>query len=163
MSLLSRSGAHARLRTATSLPLTSRCTTALRAPLAPQARALRTLAAPPAPRKQQQHVAAAAAPQLPELARAFDVGPGGALSVSVQSFSYKRGVPRGLDLMFDCRFLANPHWVAPLRSLDGRDPAVQAHVRADPNVIAAYLGEGDEDDPDAPLAAASDGSLAAAS
>ncbi|PWN97382.1 NADH-quinone oxidoreductase [Tilletiopsis washingtonensis] len=44
---------------------------ALRAPLAPQARALRTLAAPPAPRKQQQHVAAAAAPQLPELARAF--------------------------------------------------------------------------------------------
>jgi hypothetical protein len=71
MSLLSRSGAHARLRTATSLPLTSRCTTALRAPLAPQARALRTLAAPPAPRKQQQHVAAAAAPQLAELARAF--------------------------------------------------------------------------------------------
>lgn len=67
-----------------------------------------------------------------ELARAFDVGPGGALSVSVQSFSYKRGVPRGLDLMFDCRFLANPHWVAPLRSLDGRDPAVRAHVRADP-------------------------------
>lgn len=67
-----------------------------------------------------------------ELARAFDTRPGGALSVSVQSFSYKRGVPRGLDVMFDCRFLANPHWVAPLRALDGRDPAVQAHVRADP-------------------------------
>jgi len=45
------------------------------------------------------------------------------------------------------------------RISDG-DPA---HVRADPNVIAAYLGEGDEVDPDGPLAAAFDGPLAAAS
>ncbi|HRO14606.1 MAG TPA: RNase adapter RapZ [Paracoccus sp. (in: a-proteobacteria)] len=67
-----------------------------------------------------------------ELARAFDARPGGGLSVSVQSFSYKRGVPRGIDMMFDCRFLANPHWVPDLRPLDGRDPAVQAHVIADP-------------------------------
>lgn len=67
-----------------------------------------------------------------ELARAFDVSAGKLLSVSVQSFSYKRGVPRGLDMMFDCRFLANPHWVPALRPLDGRDGAVQAHVTADP-------------------------------
>jgi RNase adapter protein RapZ len=67
-----------------------------------------------------------------EIARLFDAGPGGRLSVSVQSFSYKRGIPRGVDMIFDCRFLANPHWQAALRPLDGRDPAVDAFVRADP-------------------------------
>ncbi|MGB8814594.1 MAG: RNase adapter RapZ [Paracoccaceae bacterium] len=54
------------------------------------------------------------------------------LAVSVQSFSYKRGVPRGVDMIFDCRFLQNPHWVAALRDLDGRDPAVMDYVTADP-------------------------------
>lgn len=67
-----------------------------------------------------------------ELAHAFDVTGGLRLSVSIQSFSYKRGVPRGLDMMFDCRFLANPHWVADLRARDGRDAAVQDYVTADP-------------------------------
>lgn len=54
------------------------------------------------------------------------------LAVSVQSFSYKRGMPRGVDMIFDCRFLANPHWSPDLRALDGRDPRVQAHIRNDP-------------------------------
>ncbi|MFM7334345.1 MAG: RNase adapter RapZ [Tabrizicola sp.] len=67
-----------------------------------------------------------------EIARRFDPGTTGRLSVSVQSFSYKRGVPRGMDMIFDCRFLANPHWQAALRPLDGRDPAVESFVRADP-------------------------------
>lgn len=67
-----------------------------------------------------------------EIARRFDVGTTGRLSVSVQSFSYKRGVPRGMDMIFDCRFLANPHWQPSLRPLDGRDSAVEAFVRADP-------------------------------
>jgi RNase adapter protein RapZ len=67
-----------------------------------------------------------------EIARRFDPGTTGRLSVSVQSFSYKRGVPRGMDMIFDCRFLANPHWQAALRPLDGRDPAVESYVRADP-------------------------------
>lgn len=66
-----------------------------------------------------------------ELTRWFDTRPDQRLSVSLHSFSYKRGVPRGLDLMFDCRFLANPHWESHLRPLDGRDPAVQAHVQGD--------------------------------
>ncbi len=67
-----------------------------------------------------------------ELARWFDTEPGRRLSVSVQSFSYKRGVPRGVDMMFDCRFLANPHWEPALRPLDGRDAAVQNYVASDP-------------------------------
>ena len=32
------------------------------------------------------------------------------MAVTVQSFSYKRGLPRGLDMVFDCRFLRNPYW-----------------------------------------------------
>jgi UPF0042 nucleotide-binding protein len=67
-----------------------------------------------------------------EIARRFDAGGTGRLSVSVQSFSYKRGVPRGMDMIFDCRFLVNPHWQPALRPLDGRDPAVESFVRADP-------------------------------
>ncbi|MCK0169397.1 RNase adapter RapZ [Jannaschia sp. S6380] len=54
------------------------------------------------------------------------------LAISVQSFSYKRGVPRGLDIVLDVRFLANPHWVAGLRDGTGRDENVRAHVMADP-------------------------------
>ena len=67
-----------------------------------------------------------------DLAALFDITPSGRLSVSVQSFSYKRGIPRGVDMIFDCRFLANPHWVAELSPLDGRDPQVAAYVRNDP-------------------------------
>jgi len=61
---------------------------------------------------------------------AHDRAPG--LSVSVQSFSYKRGAPREADMVFDCRFLRNPHWDAALRALDGRDAAVAAYVAQDP-------------------------------
>lgn len=67
-----------------------------------------------------------------ELTRWFGSAESGRLTVSVQSFSYKRGVPRGVDVMFDCRFLANPHWQPELRAQDGRDSAVQAFVMADP-------------------------------
>lgn len=67
-----------------------------------------------------------------DLARWFDPGRVARLAVSLHSFSYKRGVPRGLDMMFDCRFLANPHWVDGLRALDGRDATVAAYVAADP-------------------------------
>ncbi|WP_299859184.1 RNase adapter RapZ [uncultured Roseobacter sp.] len=61
--------------------------------------------------------------------------PGGhrRLTVSVQSFSYKRGLPRSVDMVFDCRFLTNPYWVAELRALDGTQDAVAAYVTADPS------------------------------
>jgi UPF0042 nucleotide-binding protein len=60
------------------------------------------------------------------------------LSVSVQSFSYKRGLPRGLDVVFDLRFLNNPHWVPALRGLTGRDPKVRDHVVSDPRFAEFY-------------------------
>ncbi|PVA09427.1 RNase adapter RapZ [Pelagivirga sediminicola] len=56
----------------------------------------------------------------------------GRLAVSIHSFSYKRGLPRGVDMVLDCRFLRNPHWEADLRALDGRAPEVAAFVAADP-------------------------------
>lgn len=68
-----------------------------------------------------------------EVTRFFDTGRIAPLAISVHSFSYKRGVPRMLDMMFDCRFLSNPHWVPALRPLSGLDPEVAAHVAADPN------------------------------
>ncbi|TMV94720.1 RNase adapter RapZ [Thioclava sp. BHET1] len=73
-----------------------------------------------------------------ELGRFFDTGRIERLAVSVHSFSYKRGVPRGIDLMFDCRFLANPHWDPALRPLDGRDAAVATHVESDPRYAEFY-------------------------
>nr|WP_290428535.1 RNase adapter RapZ [Defluviimonas salinarum] len=67
-----------------------------------------------------------------EITRWFAPGADARLSVSVHSFSYKRGVPRGLDMMFDCRFLRNPYWEPELRTRDGHDAAVAAFVEADP-------------------------------
>ena len=58
------------------------------------------------------------------------------LSVAVQTFSYKRGIPHGVDMVFDCRFLANPHWDAALRDKTGLDIDVQNYVQADPRSSA---------------------------
>lgn len=73
-----------------------------------------------------------------EIARWTGTGATDRLAISVQSFSYKRGVPRGLDLMFDCRFLANPYWVPGLRQKDGTDPAVAAYVTNDPRFATFF-------------------------
>lgn len=54
------------------------------------------------------------------------------LAVTVMSFGYAAGLPREADLVFDVRFLANPHWDPALRPLTGEDPAVAAFVAADP-------------------------------
>jgi UPF0042 nucleotide-binding protein len=58
-------------------------------------------------------------------------GPQGApsgLTVALVSFGFKHGVPYDADLVFDVRFLPNPHFVDHLRALDGRDPAVEEFV-----------------------------------
>lgn len=67
-----------------------------------------------------------------ELLRWLGIEGGDTLSISVQSFSYKRGVPRGLDIVLDVRFLQNPHWQPELRPLTGLDRDVADYVMADP-------------------------------
>lgn len=54
------------------------------------------------------------------------------MSVTFSSFGFKHGVPREADLMFDVRFLRNPHYVAELTALTGLDPSVADYVADDP-------------------------------
>ena len=61
----------------------------------------------------------------------FSTGKSQKLAVSVQSFSYKRGLPRSVDMLFDCRFLRNPYWKTYLRSQSGQSDAVKSYIRSD--------------------------------
>lgn len=74
---------------------------------------------------------------LPELRRMIEgrFGAEGAagMGVSVVSFAYPRGLPREADLVFDMRFLRNPHYVDALRPLTGQDAAVADFIEADPD------------------------------
>ena len=58
------------------------------------------------------------------------------LSLFVMSFSYPRGLPADADLVFDVRFLSNPHYEDNLRPMSGLDLAVGRHIEAD----SAYAG-----------------------
>lgn len=60
---------------------------------------------------------------------ADDLRPG--LVVAVVSFAYRWGLPREADLVFDVRFLTNPHYVPELQPLTGRDPAVGGYIEKD--------------------------------
>src|SRR5262249_32122433 len=51
----------------------------------------------------------------------------------ITSFAYRHGVPREADLVFDTRFLANPHWDAQLRPLTGKDEGVATYIEKDPD------------------------------
>lgn len=51
------------------------------------------------------------------------------LTVTLTSFGFKHGAPRDADLVLDCRFLPNPHWIDDLRDLPGTDPRVGTYVR----------------------------------
>lgn len=91
-----------------------------------------------------------------ELERWFGGSSAQRLALSVHSFSYKRGLPRGVDMVFDVRFLRNPYWCEDLRSLDGRSPDVAAYIAEDARfatffekvaglaefLLPAYLDEG---------------------
>lgn len=57
--------------------------------------------------------------------------------LTILSFGFSRGVPRNADLMFDMRFLRNPHWEADLRPGTGLDADVAAYIAADPAYEAA--------------------------
>ena len=50
------------------------------------------------------------------------------LQANIVSFGFKHGLPLDVDLVFDCRFLPNPHWVESLRPLPGTDPKVKRYV-----------------------------------
>lgn len=72
---------------------------------------------------------------LPALRRLLESRFGGAhapgLVITLLSFAYRNGLPREADLVFDVRFLANPHYEPGLRPLTGRDPEVGAFIAAD--------------------------------
>jgi len=71
--------------------------------------------------------------ELAQQVRATFGGDGlGEPTLSVMSFGYARGIPRNADLMFDMRFLRNPHWDEKLRPGTGLDADVAAYVAADP-------------------------------
>ena len=61
------------------------------------------------------------------------------MAVFVTSFSYKNGLPREADLVFDVRFLRNPHYDPALKPLNGRDPAVADYIVGDPD-FAPFFG-----------------------
>ncbi len=61
------------------------------------------------------------------------------MSITFESFGFKRGVVRDADLVFDVRFLPNPHWDPTLRAKNGRDnPEVLAYVEQDGQLAAFY-------------------------
>lgn len=57
------------------------------------------------------------------------------LTIVLQSFAFKKGVPQDLDFMFDARVLPNPHWQPELRALTGRDKPVRLWLQDDKHVM----------------------------
>ncbi|MBS0254324.1 MAG: RNase adapter RapZ [Proteobacteria bacterium] len=68
----------------------------------------------------------------------FSLDGGPALTVTVSSFGFSRGMPPVADYVFDMRFLDNPHWVPELKPLTGRDAEIAEYIRKDPGFAPAY-------------------------
>lgn len=64
----------------------------------------------------------------------------GTLSIMVESFGYKHGLPANADFVFDVRCLPNPYWQPNLRPLSGRDAAVREFLDAQP-VVQKMIGD----------------------
>jgi UPF0042 nucleotide-binding protein len=62
------------------------------------------------------------------------------LSVALVSFAFPAGLPREADMVFDVRFLKNPHYIPELKAKTGHDPAVAAYVETDPD-FARFFGQ----------------------
>lgn len=60
------------------------------------------------------------------------------MTLTLSSFGFARGMPPLADLVFDMRFLDNPHWVPGLREQTGQDAAVGDHIRRDPAFADAF-------------------------
>ncbi|MDJ0335135.1 RNase adapter RapZ [Salinibacterium sp. G-O1] len=66
------------------------------------------------------------------IAERFAAADTAGLSITVESFGYKYGLPADADMVADCRFLPNPFWIPELKSLNGKDVEVQEYVLAQP-------------------------------
>jgi UPF0042 nucleotide-binding protein len=73
----------------------------------------------------------------------FAAGMLASLRINVLSFGYKYGIPVDSDLVLDCRFIPNPHWIPELRPLNGLDAPVSAKVLGSDGVadfVKSYVG-----------------------
>jgi UPF0042 nucleotide-binding protein len=73
----------------------------------------------------------------------FAAGMLASLRINVLSFGYKYGIPVDSDLVLDCRFIPNPHWIPELRPLNGLDAPVSAKVLGSEGVadfVKSYVG-----------------------
>jgi UPF0042 nucleotide-binding protein len=73
----------------------------------------------------------------------FAAGMLASLRINVLSFGYKYGIPVDSDLVLDCRFIPNPHWIPDLRPLNGLDAPVSAKVLGSEGVadfVKSYVG-----------------------
>lgn len=68
----------------------------------------------------------------------FTTGKAGSLTVIIRSFSFRYGIPRDADLLFDVRFLQNPYYIPELQEKTGLEPDVQEYVTKDPVYNSFY-------------------------
>lgn len=72
------------------------------------------------------------------LGQLFALSRSARLTLTLMSFGFARGVPRDADMVFDMRFLRNPHWDEGLRPMTGLDPDVGCYIAADPAYHDAF-------------------------